>query len=760
MKYINNFAVFVLVAVGISVFSTACTESSNPKWNKVSELTPQEKIILSMANDSMDKIKNNLDVLTEKEITSLLIVYPNLIGQLYQKGALNLLSGDSIATILYENPNLFGALDKYELLGRLSGENLIVLGGNNDKLDKLFKNNNLYIRIEGIDVASSLLNNSNSIKIVEKYYLWKFLQKEDWLRLLTRSFEYSKYCKIWVNFSDDDWINLLESDYRYKVFFKKVDAFSLYLDKEGILGYDGSLPKALSKSSAFINLLVEENHPLLNNIILNHPYLSARLVKNNKKYKEYFLKNQLYDKLTPSCRDSYIRENPDLIDHFKQIDNLDWQSVLRQNPKLISRFMKLKDWSKYRYDVIGSRELISSIPEIRRINEIVYASADKLVSDMNDPFVLEAIDKLKMWNKFSREWDNILLKYPNLIMKCKENNSWKNVKTKTKAILLSKDQKLIDEIDEETWSKFKADDWGILISSNLCFIEKFYKYGIKKIQTTAEWKDIIGYEPNKKIEEFWINKYNNRTDLTPLQRYFITKITAICYAEGIGVNKNEEKYYEIFSNALKTNPYPLLYTDIAACYLYGIGIKKDLNESLKYIEKSPKDNLKTKRLWTVYYFEKKDFHNFEKYAWELINAGDVETMFQLGRIYYIGRDLPTNRQQAIDLLQKSAELGNYNATRFLKMLSELEGDNQRLHRHLSRLLGNLRTGDLYLVQHLGLYGVSGINPSMSPYDVIRQIAKVLPRWDNNMKESLLAPLGFTPLQKTILESGYIELLAE
>ena len=261
---------------------SACGEASNPKWTKISELTPKEKEILSTANDSIDKINQKDSCnLSKNEIVSLLTVYPNLFKQLYKRGYLDIITNDDIVCILKENPGLSSTFDSYGLLEKLNGRNWIVLAASNDKFDKLFKQKNIFIKVDGIEVVSSLQSDSNCLAIVEKYNLWKFLQKEDWLRMLTQSFSYSKYCKIWPNFSAEDWIRLLESDYQYRYFFKEVDAFRLFDDKEKL--FDGI------SSKAFIDLLVDENHNLLNTFNNGYLHLQSNLFKKSDKYKEYFL---------------------------------------------------------------------------------------------------------------------------------------------------------------------------------------------------------------------------------------------------------------------------------------------------------------------------------------------------------------------------------------------------------------------------------------------------------------------------------------
>lgn len=768
-----NRIILVTLSVIMAFIMSACGEASNPKWTKISELTPKEKEILSTANDSIDKINQKDSCnLSKNEIVSLLTVYPNLFKQLYKRGYLDIITNDDIVCILKENPGLSSTFDSYGLLEKLNGRNWIALAASNDKFDKLFKQKNIFIKVDGIEVVSSLQIDSNCLVIVEKYNLWKFLQKEDWLRMLTQSFSYSKYCKIWPNFSAEDWIRLLESDYQYRYFFKEVDAFRLFDDKKKL--FDGI------SSNAFIDLLVDENHNLLNTFNNGYLHSQSNLFKKSDKYKEYFLKNHLYNSYSISDWEYFIIKNPSSIDYCKHLDDLNWSFILSKRPTLVSYFMKIKDWSK----VYNLKELAKSIPEINTIYEIKESSADKLVDSINDPFVMNAIEKLKIWNKFSNKWDKILLMHPELIHKCKENNDWGRVKSETKALLLSKNQGIINEIEEKTWREFTPKAWGILLASNLSYLDKFYKYSPNVndiIVTKDSLKEFLGYEATKKITDLWINKYFHKSksqfvrywiseytykdSLSKLEKYFIVKIISLCYFHGIGIDESKEMSFKVLEQASKTNS--LTYIDLGYYYLNGIGVKKDIEEAIKYLEKGLKENPYIQKensyiqfLLATCYAQKQDFNKFEEYANKAANAGNTEAMFTLGLEYYTGRLLTLNKQKGFDLIQKSAMQGNPNANSFLEALEALTIENKILHSHLSGLLGRLRVGDTSLLIHLGMYGIGGVHPTMSSSDLIRRISDALPSLDKNRQEALLNPLGFTELQKYMLENGMIELLYE
>mmetsp|Transcript_27364 Transcript_27364/g.38179 ORF Transcript_27364/g.38179 Transcript_27364/m.38179 type:complete len:292 (-) Transcript_27364:149-1024(-) len=120
---------------------------------------------------------------------------------------------------------------------------------------------------------------------------------------------------------------------------------------------------------------------------------------------------------------------------------------------------------------------------------------------------------------------------------------------------------------------------------------------------------------------------------------------AVCYAKGVGVDKNQKKAFEYFKKAAEIgNPTDIC--NLGVCYKKGMGCEKDFKKAVELYKKAAK-------------------------------MGDAAALTNLGVCYFNGTGTPKDSAKAISYWKEAAELGNPTAKRNLDR-SKKRNQNNRI----------------------------------------------------------------------------------
>ncbi|HTB05133.1 MAG TPA: caspase family protein [Bradyrhizobium sp.] len=112
-----------------------------------------------------------------------------------------------------------------------------------------------------------------------------------------------------------------------------------------------------------------------------------------------------------------------------------------------------------------------------------------------------------------------------------------------------------------------------------------------------------------------------------------------CFEKGLGVVKNDQKAFELYSKAAAAGS-PVAMESLGGAYANGLYVKQDFGKALDWLEKS-------------------------------VEAGNADALQQIGNMYFNGHGVPKDYAMAAQYFQQAADLNNGYALRFLANMYEV-----------------------------------------------------------------------------------------
>jgi uncharacterized protein len=112
-----------------------------------------------------------------------------------------------------------------------------------------------------------------------------------------------------------------------------------------------------------------------------------------------------------------------------------------------------------------------------------------------------------------------------------------------------------------------------------------------------------------------------------------------CFEKGLGVVKNEQKAFELYSKAAAAGS-PVAMESVGGAYIGGLYVKQDYGKALDWLEKS-------------------------------VEAGNADALQMIGNMYFNGQGVPKDYATAAQYFQQAADLNNGYALRFLANMYEV-----------------------------------------------------------------------------------------
>ncbi len=135
----------------------------------------------------------------------------------------------------------------------------------------------------------------------------------------------------------------------------------------------------------------------------------------------------------------------------------------------------------------------------------------------------------------------------------------------------------------------------------------------------------------------------------------------MCYLQGMGTAKNEEKAVKYFRAAIKANESNGK-LDLGYCYEYGLGVKKDPAEAVRWYRAAAEEGNYIAQANLAYCYEKgigtaKDYEESAKWYRRSALQGWPRGQYGLGYCYEFGMGVAYDHQEAIRWIRKAAEQG-------------------------------------------------------------------------------------------------------
>lgn len=144
----------------------------------------------------------------------------------------------------------------------------------------------------------------------------------------------------------------------------------------------------------------------------------------------------------------------------------------------------------------------------------------------------------------------------------------------------------------------------------------------------------------------------------------------ICYENGYGVEKQPEKAYVHYHDAVRGGyswNEDAVYR-LAKCYEDGFGVSQDIDFAIRLYKRALRHSPSHCALGWIYYMGKgveKDLTEAVSYFQIAANAGHTYAQYMLGYLYYSGTGVPRDYGKAIQWLRFSAHEGNKDAKKLL-----------------------------------------------------------------------------------------------
>ncbi len=147
------------------------------------------------------------------------------------------------------------------------------------------------------------------------------------------------------------------------------------------------------------------------------------------------------------------------------------------------------------------------------------------------------------------------------------------------------------------------------------------------------------------------------------------------YRFGFGIKKNEKESFKWYMKATKNRDPENGYLKVAYSYLHGIGVKKDIDQSLIYNNKAADmgSRVGMTNLGLLHYYKKHkrlDHKKAQKWFEKAVELNDEKAMYHLGQMYYFGEVVEQDFQKAKTYFEQAVDSEYYEPTLFLGVMAE------------------------------------------------------------------------------------------
>ena len=159
----------------------------------------------------------------------------------------------------------------------------------------------------------------------------------------------------------------------------------------------------------------------------------------------------------------------------------------------------------------------------------------------------------------------------------------------------------------------------------------------------------VSYDKNEAYK--WIKKASDGGDISG--KYFVAK----CMREGIGTPGNAEQAALLISEIDKSASPPQLAV-LGSVLVNGLSYLLDKEEGIKYLTKAAERGDANAQLFLSDYFYNTDPKQSAKWAKKASDQGNATGQASLGMALIMGRGVPEDKTQGIQLLKESADRSN------------------------------------------------------------------------------------------------------
>ena len=138
-----------------------------------------------------------------------------------------------------------------------------------------------------------------------------------------------------------------------------------------------------------------------------------------------------------------------------------------------------------------------------------------------------------------------------------------------------------------------------------------------------------------------------------------------CYAQGMGVKQSYAKAVRWYKLLVSKCRHAGAALDLALCYEYGRGVRRDLKLALYYSKRALQYGLAGAEVEVAYYQDKLDHYLPVEKHQRLAEQGDRSSQYELAQAYFHGYEVEKNLEQAFHWYSKAAKQGYTPA--FLKL---------------------------------------------------------------------------------------------
>ena len=178
-----------------------------------------------------------------------------------------------------------------------------------------------------------------------------------------------------------------------------------------------------------------------------------------------------------------------------------------------------------------------------------------------------------------------------------------------------------------------------------------------------------------------MNLEQNDSLVSNLSKAEHNAILGLHYHLGLGTKIDYVKATTFYNNSIKYGGTCAAYNNLGCCYEDGLGVDKDLKKAYELYSlavcKDSTDTYSLGNLGSCYYYGNGCEKNFETAVHYLTKASEAdfpssEAMFLLSKCYRFGYGVKKDEEKANSLLSKSQKLGNNSAIMLMEKTKRIQ----------------------------------------------------------------------------------------
>lgn len=165
----------------------------------------------------------------------------------------------------------------------------------------------------------------------------------------------------------------------------------------------------------------------------------------------------------------------------------------------------------------------------------------------------------------------------------------------------------------------------------------------------------------------------------------ISYYLGLCYLKGLGTDKNYDEAIRLLNIANEEGNINAVY-ELGQCYYYGYGVEQNYTEAIKYFTKSAKANDKNSWYMLAVCYEKgigvkQSAENAFKFYYKAASLGQNDAVFAVGRCYENAIGTEKNIIEAIKYYETAGKAGNNSALKQLNLLTEQKSVQKEVNKY-------------------------------------------------------------------------------